>query len=120
MKPLQLSINTDDKDFFRELINLSMLSKDFKLKFPTQNRALSPDDLMQFANGFGIALASTGAIELFKALIKKFSDKKTSAQTSVNNIDIHNNYAPIFIIIQTHIEQQQNKPDQKSQTDGRK
>ena len=120
MTPLQLSVNTDDKDFFRELINLSMLSKDFKLKFPAQNRALSPDDLMQFANNFGIALASTGAIELFKALIKKFSDKKTSATTSVNNINIHNNYAPILIIIQTHIEQQQSNPDHKSKAERKK
>jgi hypothetical protein len=117
MNPLRFSIKTDDKEFFRELISLSMLSKDLKLKFPIQNRALSPDDLLQFANSFGIALASTGAIELFKALIKKFSDKKTSATTSVNNINIHNNYAPVFIIIQTHIEQQQGNPDHKSQTE---
>jgi hypothetical protein len=109
-----LSIKTNDKDFFRELINSSMLTKDIKLTFPIQNRILSPDDMIQLAEGFFIALASSGAVELFKILIKTFSDKKTSTTTTINNINIKNNYTKIFHIIELNVKQQDDKPNDGS------
>ena len=117
MNPINLSIKTDDKEFFRELVNLSMITKHIKLKFPIQNRTLSPDDIMQFASGFLIAFTSAAALKLFEALLKKFSNKKTSQTTTIQNINIQNNYPQILVIIEKAVEDQQNHPKNESPDD---
>jgi hypothetical protein len=115
MNTAKFIINTNDKDFFSELIALQ--SKHFKLKFPVLNRALTPEEINTLANDFIISISSAIAYDLFKQLIKKFSSKKTSTKITINNINITNKNTDIFLIIEKTIHDQENNPNQNSDAD---
>jgi hypothetical protein len=102
MMPLQLRVKTEDrlllsavKAIQRDDISISYFTTD---AMPT---------VAEVAILFTIAVSSSVAADLIKILLKKYMEKERTEKTTINNINIKDNSAPIFTDINQYIQKQQ-------------
>jgi hypothetical protein len=102
MTPLQLRVKTEDRQLLSAV--KTMQRDDIAISYFTTD---AMPTVAEAAILFTITVSSTVAADLIKILLKKYMEKERTEKTTINNIDIKNNSAPIFIEINQYIQKQQ-------------
>lgn len=101
----ELSLKTNDKDLIDTLRSQKVTGFNVSERTFTMDSAI-PTEIINPTHNFLITLGTAAAVEFIKALVKKYSEKNPATTTTINNINIHNNYAQVILVIETHITQQ--------------
>ncbi|MGD0279500.1 MAG: hypothetical protein ABSC11_09360 [Smithella sp.] len=93
----ELFLRTNDKRLINVLRSQKVNGLEVSERISIMDSAI-PKETTDATSLFLITLGSQVAIELFKALLKKFAKTKHAATTTINNIEIHNNYEQVMTI----------------------